>query len=110
MHTREARADDVSEQRVFLLDAWRHADNYYSAAEQAAFGLAEAITELRTGGVTDEVYAAVGHCFTEEQTAHLIFVATVMNSWNRLAITARLAPRGGQEPPESDGPGATRGR
>ena len=94
MHTREARADGVSEQRIYQLDAWEHSGGYFTEGEQAALRLAEAITLLRPGAVSDEAYDGARKYFTEEHVAHLIFVATVMNSWNRLAVTARLVPRG----------------
>jgi AhpD family alkylhydroperoxidase len=93
MHTREARADGVSEQRIYLLDAWPQGEVFYSDAEQAALGLAEAVTRLHAGAVGDDAYDGARKHFSEEQVAHLIFVATVMNAWNRLAISARLQPR-----------------
>ncbi|MEV6848469.1 carboxymuconolactone decarboxylase family protein [Actinoplanes sp. NPDC051411] len=97
MHCREARADGVSEQRIFQLDAWRHSPGFFTEAEQAALELAEAVTVLQPGAVSDSSYETACKHFPEELVAHLIFVATVMNSWNRLAISARLLPR----PPET---------
>jgi AhpD family alkylhydroperoxidase len=93
MHAREARADGVSEQRIYQLDAWPHSPGFFTEDEQAALHLAEAVTVLHPGAVSDEAYDAARKHFPEEQVAHLIFIATVMNSWNRLAIAARLLPR-----------------
>ncbi|MGW6010634.1 carboxymuconolactone decarboxylase family protein [Streptomyces sp. NPDC055210] len=90
MHTIDARADGVSEQRMHLLDGWRESAGIYTDAERAALALAEAVTVLRHGRVGDAVYAAALEQFTETQLGHLAFVATVMNAWNRLALTARL--------------------
>ncbi|HEX4816292.1 MAG TPA: carboxymuconolactone decarboxylase family protein [Nonomuraea sp.] len=92
MHTIDAAAAGITPQRMYLLDAWRHSPRFFSAREQAALGLAEAITRLGSDAVGDEVYLRARTHFTEDQTAHLIFVATVMNAWNRLALSARLAP------------------
>ncbi|GAA2215294.1 carboxymuconolactone decarboxylase family protein [Nonomuraea monospora] len=94
MHIIDAHAAGVTAQRVYLLDAWRHSPRFFSEPEQAALGLAEALTLLGTDAVDDDVYQRARKHFSEEQTAHLIFVATVMNAWNRLAISARLAPGG----------------
>lgn len=93
MHAREARVDGVPEQRIYQLDAWAHSPGYFTVSERAALRLAEAITVLQPGAVSDEAYEGALKEFTEEQVAHLIFVATVMNSWNRLAVAARLVPR-----------------
>jgi AhpD family alkylhydroperoxidase len=93
MHAREARADGISEQRIYQLDAWRHSPGFFTEAEQAALLLAEGVTLLHPDAVSDEAYDTARKHFPEEQVAHLIFVATVMNSWNRLAIAARLPPR-----------------
>jgi AhpD family alkylhydroperoxidase len=93
LHTREARAAGVSEPRLHLLSAWEHAYEYFTEREQAALRLAEAITNVQAGAVSDEVYETARKHYNEDQIAHLIFVSTAMNSWNRLAISARLAPR-----------------
>lgn len=93
MHTREARAAGVGEDRIYLLNAWEHVDEYFTDRERAALRLAEGITVLQPDGVSDDVYEYARKQYTEEQVAHLIFVSTVWNSWNRLAVSARLVPR-----------------
>lgn len=92
MHTIDARAAGVSEQRIYLLDGWRHAAGFFSDRERAALDFAEEVTRVEQTGVGDEVYVRAREVFTEEQVGHLIFLATVMNAWNRIAISARLAP------------------
>ncbi|HEV2636237.1 MAG TPA: carboxymuconolactone decarboxylase family protein [Actinocrinis sp.] len=92
MHTIDARAAGVSEQRIYLLSGWDHATGIYSDRERAALEFAEAITRLEQSGVGDEVYARVREAFTEEQVGHLIFLSTAMNAWNRIAVSARMVP------------------
>lgn len=93
MHTREARTAGVTEQRIYLLNAWEHADEYFTEREQAALRLAEAITVLQPDFVGDDVYENARKHYNEDQIAHLIFLSTAMNSWNRLAVSSRLAPQ-----------------
>lgn len=90
MHTIDADAAGVAGQRVHLLTAWRHCAGFYSERERAALDLAESITQLDRDQVGDAVYQRAVGQFGQEQAGHLIFIATVMNAWNRLAMAARL--------------------
>ena len=92
MHIIDARAEGVGEQRLNLLAAWRHASGIYSDRERAALEFAEEITRLEQSGVGDDVYSRVREAFTEEQTGNLVFIATAMNSWNRIAVSSRMVP------------------
>jgi len=89
MHAREARALGESERRIYLLPVWREAPDY-NAQERAALALAEAITRIgQTQDVPDDVYEEATRAFTEQQYAVLVWSVTVMNSFNRLNVTAR---------------------
>lgn len=92
MHTIEARAGGVDEQRMHMLAGWSHAVGIYNERERAALEFAEAVTRLEQTGVGDAVYAKAREVFSEEQVGHLIFVTTAMNAWNRIAVAARLVP------------------
>src|SRR5262249_44060858 len=56
MHTRDARKQGVSEQKLDVLAAWEEAGPLFSERERAALALTEAITELGDGHVSDDVY------------------------------------------------------
>src|ERR671922_2566006 len=58
MHSKDMRASGETEQRIYLLNAWREAP-FYSAREQAALAWTEALTLVADGEVPDEVYARV---------------------------------------------------
>lgn len=88
MHTRDARKLGMSEQRLDLLPAWRETD-LYSEQERAALALTEAITELTEDGVPDEVWEEAAEAFPEAQLSVVVWSATVINTWNRLGVTAR---------------------
>ncbi|RSM86220.1 carboxymuconolactone decarboxylase family protein [Kibdelosporangium aridum] len=93
MHTRDARAGGEEERRIYALSAWQESP-FFTAAERAALGLAEAITFVHDGHVPDEVYRAAAAEFDESQIAALIWVSTVINAYNRTAISTRMMPAG----------------
>ncbi|MEP7048191.1 MAG: carboxymuconolactone decarboxylase family protein [Ilumatobacteraceae bacterium] len=88
MHWKDARANGETEQRLYGLSAWREAP-YYTDRERAALGLTEAVTRLADRGVPDEVIAAAQPHFSPEELAALIYAIVSINSWNRLAVSAR---------------------
>ncbi|MEV0185268.1 carboxymuconolactone decarboxylase family protein [Streptomyces sp. NPDC050625] len=99
MHTKDARAAGEREQRIYALNAWRETP-FFSRRERAALALTEAVTLVRDGHVPDEVYAEVAEVFDEPQLAALIWAATVINAYNRIAIATRMVPGAYQPTPE----------
>lgn len=85
MHTTEARAKGESEQRIYLLPAWREAP-CYTDRERAALGWTEALTRLSEGHAHESAYEALQAQFTEEEQVKLALVINVINGWNRLAV------------------------
>lgn len=91
MHTQAARKRGESEERLYQLSAWEEA-SIFTARERAALALAEAITLIREGHVPDAVWSAAAEQFNEAELAALVLNATMMNFWNRVAITSRTTP------------------
>jgi AhpD family alkylhydroperoxidase len=91
MHWLNARADGVSEARLYSLDTWRES-TLYSDAERAALALCEAMTRLDDGHVPDDVWEHAAEQFDEDELAQLVFAIASINTWNRLMITARAQP------------------
>ncbi|MBB1257103.1 carboxymuconolactone decarboxylase family protein [Streptomyces sp. OF3] len=89
MHTRDARAQGESEQRVNLLPAWPETGRLFTERERAALALTEAVTVLTDGFVPDDVYARAAEHFDETELAHLIAAILTINAWNRIAVTTR---------------------
>ena len=85
MHTQEAREKGETEQRIYLLSAWREAP-CYSERERAALGWTEALTRLSEGHAHEKAYAALKDHFTEEEQVKLTLMINVINGWNRLAV------------------------
>jgi len=88
MHSKDLRAAGETEQRLYLLDAWREAPSY-SDRERAALAWAEAVTLVTDGHVPDEVYEQAKSQFSDGDLANLTLAIAAINSWNRLNISFR---------------------
>ena len=92
MHSKEARADDETEERLYLLQAWREAP-FYSAREHTALAWCEAVTHLDpVHGVSDEVYEQARAQFSEHELMDLNVLVIMINGWNRIAIPSKMEP------------------
>ncbi|MFH8988977.1 carboxymuconolactone decarboxylase family protein [Streptomyces sp. NPDC017940] len=92
MHTKDALAAGESVERIVQLSAWEESKHFYTAKEIAAIELTEAVTLLTDGFVPDDVYERVAKHFDDAEMAHLIAAITLINGWNRIAVTSRLVP------------------
>ena len=91
MHAHDARKNGESEQRVYMLDAWRESP-LYSDRERAALAWTEALTRLTDGHASDEVYRMVEAEFTPEEQVALTLMIVVINGFNRFGVGFRLSP------------------
>jgi len=85
MHSKETRATGETEQRLYVLSAWREAP-FYTERERAALAWAEALTLISKSHVSDDVYNQVRQHFREKELVNLTLAITTINSWNRWAI------------------------
>jgi AhpD family alkylhydroperoxidase len=88
MHTRDARARGETEERLYLLDAWRESP-LYSERERAALAWTEALTLISQTHVPDAVYDEVRRQFAEDELVKLTLLVATINAWNRIAISFR---------------------
>jgi AhpD family alkylhydroperoxidase len=88
MHTRDARAHGETEERLYLLDAWRESP-LYSDRERAALAWTEALTLISETHAPDDVYEEVRKHFSEQETVNLTMLIGMINLWNRFAIGMR---------------------
>jgi AhpD family alkylhydroperoxidase len=93
MHSKDLRAAGETEQRLYMLDAWREG-TVYTDRERAALAFAEGVTKTH---VSDEVYAAAAAAFTEQELVDLTVVIITINSYNRINI-AFHTPGGSYQP------------
>ena len=91
MHTQDARKRGETEQRLYLLNAWREAP-CYTDRERAALAWTEAVTLISETHAPDDVYSEVGAHFSEAETVNLTMLIAAINTWNRLSISFRAIP------------------
>ena len=89
MHTAEARAQGETEQRIYLLSAWREAP-CYTDRERAALAWTEALTEIAKGHTHEAAKEALNWEFTEEEQVKLTLMINIINGWNRIAVGFNL--------------------
>ncbi|MGB7923345.1 MAG: carboxymuconolactone decarboxylase family protein [Pyrinomonadaceae bacterium] len=91
MHSKDLRAAGETEQRLYLLDAWRES-SFYTERERAALAWAEAVTLVREGHVPGDVYEQARAQFSEEEMVSLTLAVVAINGWNRFNIAFRTEP------------------
>jgi AhpD family alkylhydroperoxidase len=99
MHSKDARANGESEQRLYALSAWRETP-FFNARERAALSLTEAVTLVADTHVPEDVVAEAAAVFEREELTSLVYAIIEINAWNRLAITTG-SPEPGSYQPES---------
>lgn len=86
MHSREARADGETEQRLYLVSAWKESP-LFTERERAAFAWVEAVTKIADAGVPDELYEKALMHFSGEELVKLTVATSMINTWNRLCVS-----------------------
>ncbi|WP_243983335.1 carboxymuconolactone decarboxylase family protein [Streptomyces sp. NEAU-YJ-81] len=86
MHTRDALKKGENSDRIAVLPGWEET-GYFSETDRAALHLTEAVTRVSDGHVSDENYNDVAAVLTSDQVSAVVWLATVMNAFNRVAIT-----------------------
>ena len=82
MHARES---GETEQRIYLLSAWREAP-CYTDRERAALEWTEALTRLCEAHTHTGAYEALKAHFTPEEQVKLTLMINIINGWNRIAV------------------------
>lgn len=85
VHSKNLRAKGETEQRLYLIDAWREAP-FYSDKERSALAWAEALTEIRGSSVPDQIFAEARNHFSETELIDLTMAVVAINGYNRINI------------------------
>jgi AhpD family alkylhydroperoxidase len=93
MHTRDLLKKGVKIEKLALVQAWEEGGSLFSEAERAALAWAETVTRVSETGVPDSAYTAARAVFDEKQLVDLTIAISLMNSYNRLAISFRNTPQ-----------------
>jgi AhpD family alkylhydroperoxidase len=108
MHSKDARANGETEQRLYTLTAW-HETPFFSERERAALEWTEAVTLVSETHIPDELYERVRKHFTEKELVDLTLAIITINGWNRLAISFRTVP-GTYQPAQHEQSKAPKGK
>ena len=91
-HTRDLLKQGVAVDKLALVQAWREAGALFSEREKAALAWAESVTRVAQTGVPDADFQAASAIFGEKELVDLTFAISLMNAYNRLAISFRNTP------------------
>jgi AhpD family alkylhydroperoxidase len=91
MHSKDARSEGETEQRLYSLTAWQETP-FFTTRERAALAWTEAITLITDGHVPDDIYELAKQSFSNEELVNLTLAVITINGWNRLAISFRSVP------------------
>jgi alkylhydroperoxidase family enzyme len=91
MRWKDLRAGGETEQRLYMLDAWRDS-HFFSERERGALAWAEAAPLVTEGHVPDEVFEEARKQFNEAKLANLTPAVVAINGWNCLNSAFRTVP------------------
>lgn len=88
MHSKDARRLGETEQRLYLLNAWRESP-IYTPTERAALNWTESLTLVAETHVPDADYERLQKHFSAKEIADLTILIGMINLWNRVAVGLR---------------------
>jgi AhpD family alkylhydroperoxidase len=88
MHSKNVRRAGETEQRLYLLNAWRESP-LYTERERAALEWTEALTQIAETHAPGAAYDEVRRQFGDKELVDLSTLIGLINLWNRLAIGFR---------------------
>tara|TARA_R110002049_G_scaffold254586_2_gene430045 strand:+ start:1793 stop:2245 length:453 start_codon:yes stop_codon:yes gene_type:complete len=90
MHTQDAIKNGETNQRIFLLQAWRETQDIFTEEEKVVLAITEEITLIHQNGLSDETYSNALQFFSETQIADIITAIITINLWNRVVLSTHL--------------------
>ncbi|MDI1307722.1 MAG: carboxymuconolactone decarboxylase family protein [bacterium] len=91
MHTKDALKYGETNQRIFLLNAWRETD-LFTEKEKVILSMTEEITLIHNQGLSETSYQNAVLFFDKNQIAQIIMAIVTINAWNRIAVSTQLEP------------------
>ena len=88
MHTKDARTNGETEQRLYAVVVWREAP-FFTERERATLAWTEALTLVSQEQVPDSVFEIARKEFSDKEFVDLTMAVIAINGWNRLAISFR---------------------
>ena len=91
LHTKDALKHGETNQRIFLLNAWRETE-LFSEEEKVLLAITEEVTMIHRQGLSEETYQKAEQYFDKDYIAQIIMAVVTINAWNRIAISTHLQP------------------
>ncbi|MCH4197911.1 MAG: carboxymuconolactone decarboxylase family protein [Serratia liquefaciens] len=88
MHGKALRESGVDNAKLDQLAGWR-VSHAFSDRERAALEWADSVTLIAATGAPDSAFEALQTHFSDAEIADLTFAISIMNAFNRLAISMR---------------------
>ncbi len=92
LHSRDLIKGGLAIEKLVLVPVWHEAGDLFSEQEKAALAWAETVTRVAQTNVPDTDFQIVAAHFTEKELADLTIAISLMNAYNRLAISFRSTP------------------
>ncbi|MDC6118243.1 carboxymuconolactone decarboxylase family protein [Serratia rubidaea] len=92
LHTRMLTKEGLPANKLALVQVWAFTEEVFSLKEKAALAWAEHVTLIQKAFFNDEGLPETAQCFTEKELFDLTLAASLMNAYNRLAVSFRNAP------------------
>ena len=93
MHTRDLLSKNVPIEKLTLVQAWREAEELFDDRERAALAWAESVRKVADTGVPNEDFHRTKEVFSEKELVDLTIAISLMNAYNRMAISFRSTPQ-----------------
>lgn len=90
MHALEAKKLGETELRIYALSAWKESP-LFTEEERTVLAITEEVTLIGNNGLSENTYQQAKKFFDENMIAQLVMHITVINAWNRIAISARTS-------------------
>ncbi|WP_268224501.1 carboxymuconolactone decarboxylase family protein [Sinomicrobium oceani] len=90
IHTQDAIKNGETNQRIFLLQAWRETQDIFTEEEKVVLTMTEEITLIHQNGLSDQTYSNALQFFSETQIADIITAIITINLWNRVVLSTHL--------------------
>lgn len=90
IHTQDAIKNGETSQRIFLLNAWREAEGFFTEEEKLVLAITEEVTLIHKNGLSDNTYTNALQFFNETQIADIITAVITINLWNRVVLSTHL--------------------
>ena len=90
MHTKDALKNGETQQRLFLVSAWRETNEIFTEKEKAALAMTDEITLISQKGLSDETYENALKHFSTQEISEIVMAIIIINSWNRIALSSQI--------------------